>query len=795
MAQKKNSKKELERRVVKLKKKVATLTTSLNKKQSDLSRVLSSVQKKVDKLRKDNASAPALASQKKRQQELQQTTEGLLGRLRDLEQTVSIIERAGDQLRERTDALETRAAEAAHRGGEVFQGAAGTGADLQQSVGQLRDRAQAMEERLGQLSGAQEGLELQVALLSREAEEGEGAAADQGVVARSDARSQQLLSTQQTLIERVERLERSVADAQPAAAAEAAIAKLNRRAEVLESHYEALSKKEKQISALLEKLERRLKKRAPHLAEVEPEAPEGLPKTIEQQVALLSTDRVLNQARIDEVVKRAEELEKTGFSYTRHTDALIDRVNRIDQRLDALKAEERLNGLDRRGDTIEQALQKEKERLKERLDEMQRTGRLVEGRLDGVVGDLSALEERVQGLQNSGDQLDKVIEGLDGEFRDADARAKQQQELLQSHAAQLEKQREDQEDAVASNKKIGKALGTRLAALDEARQAQQDAADNLRVQQVRQEHETQNLQKQLKRRTLAGLLLLMVAAGALVYLFTRGATLPQDVHAMLQVRAEADRKATAAIADLEKDMDALRTELSGLGDSLAQVSSTVDQMGAGEMPAAAPEVGELTATVEGLRQRELEQAETQYQAQLEQRQRHAALVATQEQLQQRDAQLQQRDVELTQDQATLRADLERMAARLEELGKQSVAVSPRLEVDVRQPAKPQAVQLSALDGETAQAWAEARSAGRWTMQMAGFHRQDSLARFIRSNELGKGTLVHKTMFRDKPWYVVLYGNFDTVKQAQAVAAELPPGLAAQKPWVRAIPPTEELFRF
>ena len=136
---------DLEKKVVHLKKKVAALTTSLNKKQSDLSRVLSSVQKKVDKLRKESASSPASARQKKRLQELQQTTESILGRLHDLEQTVSIIERAGDQLRERTDALESRAAEAIHRGDELFRPAGTPGEGLQRSVDQLSGRAQAME--------------------------------------------------------------------------------------------------------------------------------------------------------------------------------------------------------------------------------------------------------------------------------------------------------------------------------------------------------------------------------------------------------------------------------------------------------------------------------------------------------------------------------------------------------------------------------------------------------------------------------------------------------------------------
>ena len=102
--------------------------------------------------------------------------------------------------------------------------------------------------------------------------------------------------------------------------------------------------------------------------------------------------------------------------------------------------------------------------------------------------------------------------------------------------------------------------------------------------------------------------------------------------------------------------------------------------------------------------------------------------------------------------------------------------------------------LSTVGGGVMKTWSEARAAGRWTLQMSGFHRQDSLARFIQSEGLEKDTLIHKTRFQGKTWYVVLHGIFDTAKEARAVAAQLPPGLVAQKPWVRAIPPTDELFQ-
>ena len=800
MAQKKNSKKDLEKRVVKLKKKVAALTTSLNKKQSELSRVLSSVQKKVDKLRKQSASASAPARQKKRLQKVRRTTEGILARLKDLEQTVSIIERAGDQLRERTDALESRAAEAMHRGDEMFP----PGEGLQHSVSQLRERAQTMEEQLGRLSGAQEDLELQVALLSREAEDGEVSPSARGADGAPDERAKALRSGQEALKQRIEQLEQSAAEPRQdkdfAAARELArqlpelqshwiqtdeaTGKLDRRAAVLESHYEALAKKDEQISALLEAMERRLESLAPYLTTAETSASKkGVPKTLAQQIALLSTDRTLNQARIDEVVKRAENIEKTGFSYIRHTDALADRINRLDQRLESLKTEDRLNDLNRRGDTLERALEAETKRV----DEAERTGQLLDGRLDAAVGDMDALDGRVQGLDQKGEQLGHAIDRLDAELGEAAERAKQQQELLQTHAARLEKQREDQEDVVASHRKVSQAMGARLASLDEARQAQQDAADNLRVQQVRHEHDTQNLQKQLKQRTVAGLLMLLLAAGALVYLFMRGATLPQDMQGSMQADTQADRETATAIAALENDMDSLRKELAAMNDSLAQVSHSVNVINAAETPDPGHEEADFAAALVNLEQQDSQQLELLRQVQAEQQQRYAELLQDQQQLQ-------QQDIGLQKDQEALRAELERVATEMEMLGKQTLKAPS---VDGRAVPAPALTPLAAAsdgNGGVAQVWAQAQAAGRWTLQTGGFHRQDSLARFIQLEGLERDTVIHQTWFQGRKWYVVLHGIFDTVNQAKTAAAQLPPGLVAQKPWVRGIPPVDQLFQ-
>ena len=56
------------------------------------------------------------------------------------------------------------------------------------------------------------------------------------------------------------------------------------------------------------------------------QSPAKIPQALEQQVALLSTDRSLHRRVSTRSCKRTDELEKTGLDFTRHTDALADRI-------------------------------------------------------------------------------------------------------------------------------------------------------------------------------------------------------------------------------------------------------------------------------------------------------------------------------------------------------------------------------------------------------------------------------------------------------------------------------------
>ena len=99
-----------------------------------------------------------------------------------------------------------------------------------------------------------------------------------------------------------------------------------------------------------------------------------------------------------------------------------------------------------------------------------------------------------------------------------------------------------------------------------------------RVQQVRQDHDTRTLQQKLQRRSLLGLLMFLLAGGALVYLLMRGPVVPEGLQSLMQAGSLADEEAKAAIADLEKDTGSMRLELSEMSDSFSEVVRLLDEV-------------------------------------------------------------------------------------------------------------------------------------------------------------------------------------------------------------------------
>jgi len=694
------------------------------------------------------------------------TTERLKTRLRDLEQTVTAMEGANRELRESVQALETGTAgyQAATREGMTAAVSGGTDGGLAHSVDRLNERTQVLEEHLQRLSAAQEGLELQIALLSREAEEGDGllGGGDTGAVASGNPPH-----GTDTIAEQVPGLLTRLDTTEETARV------LGSRAGELEAEQQALVEQDKRFSDELRTLEQRLSELD---AKIEKVADSGAAPAIDEQIALLRNDLSRNQSRIEEVRGQDDELEGIKLNFTRHTDALADRIAGINQQLQdllALEPKRRLDELEHMGGALERSLHEEQQRL----DALESSEQAIDQRLLSAIDDATALDERVRGLAGSGEQLGGEIDRLEVALRAAEEGNQQHRDRLQAHELRLEEQRQRLEDAVEETLRVNEGLGARLSTLDESRQNLQESADNLRVQQVRQDQDTQSLRKSLQRRTLIGLLL---AAGVLVFMLTRGPQIPDDLQAVLQAATVADRESAAAIADLESDIGALRHEVVALGQSLADLARTVEVIETAGSPELARQLGGLAETVEelGQKNRAMEQrGNTLLSHQDEQRQLTVELQRIQDQQREESA-------ELKVEQAQLAAELEEISGIVKglsvEAGSRASAVSSRRS----------SIPVGPFARESA--WSQAQGFRRYTLQLGGFHGQDSLERFLRSQQLGLGNAVYTTTYQDRPWHVVFHGIYTSVEQAVAAIGGLPKGLKMSGPWVRRIPKSGEI---
>ncbi|MBL1415473.1 MAG: DamX [Moritella sp.] len=85
---------------------------------------------------------------------------------------------------------------------------------------------------------------------------------------------------------------------------------------------------------------------------------------------------------------------------------------------------------------------------------------------------------------------------------------------------------------------------------------------------------------------------------------------------------------------------------------------------------------------------------------------------------------------------------------------------------------------------TGKAWVMAQPAKNYTFQIAGLSRETQLKQYLSENELPENIWTYQTQRNNKPWYVVLYGSFSSVEQANAAKQKLPASVQKDKPWLK-----------
>lgn len=82
----------------------------------------------------------------------------------------------------------------------------------------------------------------------------------------------------------------------------------------------------------------------------------------------------------------------------------------------------------------------------------------------------------------------------------------------------------------------------------------------------------------------------------------------------------------------------------------------------------------------------------------------------------------------------------------------------------------------------------------YTLQLLGARKERSVVEFIRNRPDKDKLYYFATLYKDKPWYVVVYGNYPDRDTALAAIAHLPVDLKKRKPWARSVQGVQDDIR-
>lgn len=74
----------------------------------------------------------------------------------------------------------------------------------------------------------------------------------------------------------------------------------------------------------------------------------------------------------------------------------------------------------------------------------------------------------------------------------------------------------------------------------------------------------------------------------------------------------------------------------------------------------------------------------------------------------------------------------------------------------------------------------------YTLQLIGVSKPKAMVDFIEKNKLKDKALYFKSQYKQKPWYVIVYGNYSSFNQAKDAIKKLPLALQKQHPWIRSL---------
>ncbi|CAN0464231.1 unnamed protein product, partial [Phaeothamnion confervicola] len=107
---------------------------------------------------------------------------------------------------------------------------------------------------------------------------------------------------------------------------------------------------------------------------------------------------------------------------------------------------------------------------------------------------------------------------------------------------------------------------------------------------------------------------------------------------------------------------------------------------------------------------------------------------------------------------------------------------------LRAPSKSMPSKVAPAEGKSfySSAWVRRQKPQSLVVQLFGSRDRAATTRFIRDHGIGEKATVVEVKLKGAPWYVVVTGLYTTRSAASAAIRALPPSLAKQQPWPRAV---------
>ena len=83
---------------------------------------------------------------------------------------------------------------------------------------------------------------------------------------------------------------------------------------------------------------------------------------------------------------------------------------------------------------------------------------------------------------------------------------------------------------------------------------------------------------------------------------------------------------------------------------------------------------------------------------------------------------------------------------------------------------------------------------RYTLQLFGARKIETAEKIIAENKLDSNAKIFHSTFKDKDWFVLVYGDFKSPSEAMAAVTNLPSAVQKLRPWVKPIAAVKESIR-